>query len=69
MSEAVEKIKAMQKVETPEISVASNSVKLQNIRVAYYKTALSNASDVDSYLSELKRALLKEINEGNEVIL
>ena len=69
MSEAVEKIKAMQKVETPKISVASNSVKLQNIRVTYYKAALSNASDVDSYLSELKRALLKEINEGNEVIL
>ena len=69
MSEAVERIKELKKDETPEISVTPNSVKLQSIRVAYYKTALSNASDVDSYLSELKKALLKEINEGNEVII
>ena len=69
MTEAVSEIKNLNKVETPEIQVSSKTVKIQGIRIAYYKTFLKDEADVDSYLEELKKALLKEINEGNEVIL
>lgn len=69
MTKAVSEIKNLTKTKPTENPSTPKSVKLQNIRTAYYKTTLKDSDDVDSYLGELKKALLKEINEGNEVIL
>jgi len=42
-------------------------ISTKNVRVDYDKALLANESDVDQYLENLRKALLKELKDGKQI--
>jgi len=46
---------------------APQYISTKNVRVNYDKALLANESDVDQYLENLRKALLKELKDGKQI--
>jgi len=54
-------------LDQPIPTPAPQYISTKNVRVNYDKALLANESDVDQYLENLRKALLKELKDGKQI--